>query len=1095
MDKDLRDAYKALTLLRADLARTKKEKRALHDTLTALTEETRQEHDRPKEHALMQNEDMRVRFQELQEKYAVVVRENDALKAQNPALTQRNDLQQQPKIPRKAHANAGDRERELNQHEEPEEEEDNPAAAGRHGAAKMRSRSSNQDHCGSEHTVETEQEDDNDSNASPAHQDDISKALVHGLEQKDIEDASAAVVETMVREKLELLTSLYTLKSKLDEQTSAMLALQAEFVQEREELCLQLEEMGERIVEAQAHAMDVEHEKQFIEEKYDFLVTELELIKQNEPRDAQHTTALEDDGDEPVETQCPPEKDNGEKQRLTAVEAKLREIEAIREALEAERQALAQEKKVHEHQAADRNAHSSTEALLQTNAILQQQLIEKEEQLAMLSVELHKLQENTQSSDYEKAVLELQELQESVKKAERVIGELKESNTLAKEQLALVESEKETLVAAKEMLERDVERLKLEKAALIEDCETKVDTFNHRTELLEKQLQDKEDEIASFKAELETKASRCQQLQETIRVRDDKLDALQSQVKTLMQQEDKWPQRHSEALKKAQDEHDAHMDAVKRDLEDVKAAHAMLVDRYAQLETMHDHLKVEMDESKRQTFKEKERVQLAQKEQQTLFQEQIRKLESEKEDLSRQVDAMQTQLEHEMEAVKLVHANERTQREQSLEAKHAEAIAAAKSHHEKQLKAWNMEKKALLQELRQLKQSIKQREDESITSSQQAAETQELAEYRQSVLETQLMQLEDKKPSADEAEFDNFAVAQNERDSHSKAWKFIQRKVHDLAHFLPQLQAFAFYLDTAFVFCEANYRALDSLTLQQPSAGDSGKHLTQELVAFLRFVTQLRRSMQSTMYLKQARRVHRQVLELLSHWYECGDDDEQDAMPSPPFGIASREASLVLQSWSVDSRKRMAAQQWLERMEVVAPSSQLSENDVLLREGSTLELSSMTVEVKQAFLMLLIPILKRNRALYVRVFTRRRPAAAVDQRDGAGADTCWEMKIHVQFADASSLRRRTSLGAMSTTSASMWITQRRNSSSSNNSNASESPRVSGQRPRMRPPPLTMMTPTASSSNGDMESDSMSTPTSAAHKLQIIQERLRRMQTK
>ncbi|KAF1318751.1 hypothetical protein FI667_g13627, partial [Globisporangium splendens] len=1093
MDKDLRDAYKALTLLRADLARTKKEKRALHDQLTALTEQQeQQQHDHSSaldEHALMQNEDMRVRFQELQEKYAVVVRENDALKAQNAALIQRNEQQMQHKTPRKEHDNAADQERESNQHEEPEEQD--PAGTDRHRAAKTRSRSSNQDHCGSEHTVETEQEDDNDSNASPARHDDDNRALVHGLEEKDIEDASAAVVEAMVREKLELLTNLYTLKSKLDEQTSAMLALQAEFAQERDELCLQLEEMGERVAKAQAHAMDVEYEKQFIEEKYDFLVTELELIKQNEPRDAQHTTALEGDEDKPVETQRSPEKDEADQQELTAVEAKLREIEAIREALEAERQASVQAKEAHERHVADGNEHSSTEALLQTNAILQQQLTEKEEQLAMMNLELLKLQENTQPSDYEKMVAELQELQGSAKEAERTIGELRESSALTKERLALFETEKKSLEAAKEMLERDVETMKLEKAAAVDDYGTKADALNHQVEFLEKQLQDKEDEIARFKVELEAEASRCQNLQETIRVHGGELDALRSQLETLQQQEDEWPQRLSDALKKIQDEHDAHVDAMKRDLEDVKAAHAVLVDRYAQLETRYTHLKVEMDETKRQAAEEKECVQMSHTEQQTLFQGQIRKLESEKEHLSHQVDAVQTKLEHEMKAMKLVHANEWTQREQSLVAKHAETLAATESHHEKLLKVSSMEKKALLQELRQIKQSIKQREDELIIVNQQTTEAQELAEYRQSVLESQLMQLEDKKPSADEAEFDGFAVINNERDSHSKVWKFIQRKVHDLAHFLPQLQAFAFYLDTAFVLCETNFRALDALSLQHPSANDNGKHLTQELVAFLRFAIQLRRSVQSTMYLKQARRVHRQVLDLLSHWYECSDD-EQDAMPSPPFGIASREASLVLQSWNVDSRKRMAAQQWLERMEVVTPSSLLSENDVLLREGSTLELSSMTVEVKQAFLMLLIPILKRNRALYVRVFTRRRPAAAVDQRDGVGADTCWEMKIHVQFADASSLRRRTSLGAMSSTSTSSWAMQRRNSSSSSNSSASESPRISGQRQQMRPPPLNM---TTASSNGDMENDSMSTPTSAARKLQIIQERLQRMQTK
>lgn len=1219
MEKDLRDAYKALTLLRADLTRTKKEKHMLRDKLTALENQQQdQQHamtTASQERARMREEDFRAQLQRLQAKYTVVVRENGELKRskQKHASSQRGDHAM-----KKQESEGG--ESRSNQHDEEVEHEQDPLEESgvtrihptprdfAYSNAKLTQ--SNQDH-ESERTADTEQpgsnNEDDDDEEDEAEEEACQKKKKKKEEQRGPHEEpqeETSVVEEMVREKLGLLTNLFTLKSKIEEQALAILAQQASFAQERDELCMQIEEMGVRIGQLQTYAEDVEHEKQFMEEKYDFLVTELDLIKQERQEMTQQKAELDtqnhelqqqiehqqrvsssshtfdlpviyqsgSDGADSVSTPQSRSEEDGHDSDLdvpAAIRSRLREIESIREQLESERAILRQEKEEHEHQLKQRlsdekgeavdAAHArKVESLMQTNAILQQQLSEKEEQLATakalssskqsawseekyaeLQRECDSLRRAVEESkrceaerrddvseERENLVAELQrqreDLQVSVEKTTKSMRELEEANAkhaaayaLVAEKLRVVESEREALFAAKESLERDVESMILDREAVSVQHEKGLDALSHTIDTLQQQLQEKEEGIERLKVDFETtkqdevdsQVSLCRQkFEDSMRERDAECTALQAQLQEMQQRESDVSQRHSEALRMAQVDSENHANELKRSLQDQQEMYAALVERNEQQETTNQHLERELETSRERIVEQEDSLQLVQTEQ-TLLQERVSELqrvleskdrsilqlESEKQELVGTVRDAQEKLEYELEAQKRVYDDEWETKEEEARADFAEKVDAHRAQHEKLLKASAMEKKALSQEVRQLKQSLKQKDEELLqatttldatrsavlamkeehaSANQQTAEAHGLMQHQLSVLETQLMEMEDKK-RVEEDEYDDFAVI-DESDQNSRAWSFIERKVHELDHFLPQLQSFAFYLDSALCLCASNSRALDVLSLQ------TSRHtFTQEIVSFLRFASQLRRGVSSTSHIKHARRVHRQVLDLLSSWYECSDHDD---IPSPPFGISSRESALVLHNWTSDKTKRLAAKRWLERMEVVTPSA-LEENDSLWSEGSTLELSRMTMEVKHAFLMLIVPILKRNNAIYVRVFTRK---AMVSSSSSNGSttthaaeeeDTSWEMKIHVQLADAL-VRRRSSLGSFS----------QRSSGSSGSSSATSS-RQASPHVRPRPPPLTL---TASSTNHETLAAGISTPTSA-RKLQIIQEQLQRMQ--
>lgn len=1150
MEKDLRDAYKALKLMRADLTRTKKEKQALEHQLSAFAQqlEDHSSHNnsnrnatpvtessalRTAERALMQQEDARAQLVRLQTAYSTLQQEHEALKSE--MATALNPL-------------------EDDDDDDAYERRDSTAAAfafySKAEATSERNGNyrSNQDD-ESEFTVETEPIGSSN-NGDEELQNQYQKLKHEPQKQQHEHEETAAVVEEMVREKLGLLANLYTLTTKLDEQASEMLAQQAAFAHERDELCMQLEELSEQMVALQAHAMDTENEKKFIEEKYDFLVTELQLIKQTredtsssvEGAEARHFQAAAL-GHEVID----PDNELVAENDRPVLETKLRELEAIREQLEAERSGLRLQQH-HEPQpnsvvedsgdieAVKSKFEGRIEGLIQTNAILQQQLAEKDEQLdalnasltqerksmdqekladvqrecdsLRLSLEDAKKQQNhlKQSENGNKprdsneiliANLEKERtrLQTSLREASDKVIEMGDARSNAsasllrlEEELRVVKSEKSDLLAANETLERDVEALKRERDSNSSEYERRLDTVSQTILILQQQLQEKELEIVVTKDEMKRQVATCrEELATAVQEREHAPEELRGALKELEQREAELVHRSDQVIQL-----ESHAREQDQALE-------KLTEQFQQQQQVAERLDQEMAKLNKTVLEKDKSLDLLLSEADSLREqihalgvelvgsrETVNQLQKEKRILEQQIQELQGKLQHKIKA--LMHSNKQqmTALEHEFQAQEAEKLTSQQTQHEKALKGLAMEIKAFLHEVRQLKQSLKLKEDELVASQSAAdsaktelivlkdeheranslaAKARDLLQYRLSLLETQLMEIEDKKRSGDEDAYDDFAIVDSS-DVNARAWAFIKQKVRALDRFLPQLQSFAFFLDTTLCLCEANASTLEALSVQHVGGGT----LTQEIVSFLRFVSQLQRGVGATSHVKQGRRVHRQVLELLANWFECSENDD---IPAPPFGIASREASLVLHNWTADKSKRIAAKRWLERMESVTTGvSSSEERESLVAEGSTLELQQMTMEVKQAFLMLIVPILNRNPAIYVRVFTRRAILTSTTTPTGTEEqdDANWEMKIHVQLADTL-LRRRSSSGALS--------------SSRGAQTTASSPQF-----RTRPPPLKL----ASTCQGEPEDQPISTPTSA-QKLQIIQERLQRMQSR
>ncbi|GAB9467177.1 hypothetical protein Gpo141_00004534 [Globisporangium polare] len=1110
MEKDLRDAYKALKLMRADLTRTKREKQALEHQLSLYLQQleahtshsnNKHHHDmsadesssapalRTTERALMQEEDARAQLQRLQAAHLALQREYDRLKSE---MVKAQTIRTHSVLHELDPFEVDDLEAASNQRKDTTAavaaaafEYYIKAETGK-GDSHNHNRS-NQDE-ESELTAETEPIEDDD------HQDD-QRTKHKQLEPHQDQEEDTPSMEEMVREKLGLLANLYTLKTKLDEQAVEILEQQAAFAQERDELCLRLEASGVQMSNLKAHAKEMEYEKQVFEEKYDFLVTELELIKQ-QPGDAsssdEGTGACETEDAELGDPQSVPDEENPVDEPVetdrTTLEAKLRELEVIREQLETERSVLRLQKQQQsssvEAENADKLEAVETESarridgLMQTNAILQQQLAEKDEELANLNASL--THERVTASEQHGLEKECRALKASLTEASEKISELGV-------QLLATELEKSDLAAARQNLEREIETLKRD--AVSSEFERKLSAVSQTNMIVQQQLQEKELEIAHTKDEMKREVALCkEELATAVQDREQAAEELRDALEEL-EQRDTELTRRSDKLSQLESQ-------AREQLE----AHDKLTERFQHQQDSSQHLEQEVATLKRDVSEKDESLVSLQSDVNS-FSEQMRALETELADsrgaasrletenlsLEKQVESLQNKLQQEIEALKQTHEQQLKFQEDDFQAQEAEKLSSQQAQHEKLLKGSAMEVKALLHETRQLKQSLKLKDDELIASRSAtesakaellavkdgqeratllAVEARDLLQYRLSVLETQLMAIEDKKSSEEDA-YDDFAIVDGS-DVNARAWGFIKQKVRTLNRFLPQLQSFAYFLDMTLCLCEANASTLEALSIQHAGGGI----LTQEIVSFLRFASQLQRGAGATSHVKQGRRLHHQVLELLSNWFECSENDD---IPAPPFGIASREASLVLHNWTSDKSKRVAAKRWLERMESVAGlSSPENGSESLAAEGSTLELQQMTMEVKQAFLMLIVPILKRNPAIYVRVFTRKTIVAAsagsVEDRE----DASWEMKIHVQLADAL-LRRRSPLSA---------------SSSSSSSRTASSPQL-----RARPPPLKLSSSLPSMRHGELENhQQVSTPTSS-QKLQIIQERLQRMQNR
>ncbi|RLN71819.1 hypothetical protein BBJ28_00024017 [Nothophytophthora sp. Chile5] len=429
-----------------------------------------------------------------------------------------------------------------------------------------------------------------------------------------------------------------------------------------------------------------------------------------------------------------------------------------------------------------------------------------------------------------------------------------------------------------------------------------------------------------------------------------------------------------------------------------------------------------------------------------------------------------------------------------------------RTQHDETVRALVTEKEALQHEVREARQATELAEEELLkrqaTLEQQRQDALRcLARQQQQCqsLETQLLAAEDHKlsPATVEAEpetlkaFHGLTASGLAALPAAEAWAVMRRGLRELDGVLPRLQTLLATVNDALTLCERHVDALPSLCEQLESQAmdeEPSPPIVTTALELLRFVATLQlQSRQKTTLgsLTTVRGFRRRVLNALALWYECdpSQDDsrqaESEAVPTPTFAIASRETALILQNWTRDRTKQLGVKRWLARMEAypaAPPVRGAAGTSVrvleLPREGCTLDLEDMTLEVKDAFRLLLVPILKQNRAIHVRVFTRY--GADLDApktprrhplREGVGdqehtAEKLWAMRIHVQSA---AIRRR----------------------------------YHGE--GARPPPLVLasglhdpLSPLAATSPAS--SVSSSTSSTASSRLQIIQERLQFLHT-
>ncbi|CAK4087305.1 unnamed protein product [Aphanomyces euteiches] len=95
------------------------------------------------------------------------------------------------------------------------------------------------------------------------------------------------------------------------------------------------------------------------------------------------------------------------------------------------------------------------------------------------------------------------------------------------------------------------------------------------------------------------------------------------------------------------------------------------------------------------------------------------------------------------------------------------------------------------------------------------------------------------------------------------------------------------------------------------------------------------------------------VHETLYSWHAC-DSSYLDGIPVPSFGMESPVVDHVLTSWTANVSHRTDASEWLCAVFMDHPTS-----------GSTFYFENLTREVKDAFLVLIVPLIKSKRQLVV----------------------------------------------------------------------------------------------------------------------------------
>ncbi|CAH0514526.1 unnamed protein product [Peronospora belbahrii] len=407
------------------------------------------------------------------------------------------------------------------------------------------------------------------------------------------------------------------------------------------------------------------------------------------------------------------------------------------------------------------------------------------------------------------------------------------------------------------------------------------------------------------------------------------------------------------------------------------------------------------------------------------------------------------------------------------------------SQHENAYRILALEKEARQQEACEARHSLKFRTEELLTCRSMLEErTQEhvrcmrQAQVQCESLETQLLLAEDRREplgaSKSAADSSTLKIFHGRTDdeiiamSPWNSWSLLGSGIKEMADFVPQLQTVLGAMNDVLQLCQTHANALPVLSeqLQRNVASEKEQRpILSTALRLLRFAEMLKTRTthnEFTVTVNIVQSFRKRVLDALALWYECDADNndhrEIRPVPTPKFTTTSRETALILQNWTNDRTKQLGVRRWLAQMEAypgVPPLRGTSFNRILELPpgGCTLELDDMTVEVKDAFLLLVIPILKQNRALHVSVFTRYAGIyeATTKQSLGneeVGIEKVWSMRIHVQSTVAQ---------------------------------ARSSPFTLSPSSRDSPSPLAPTSPTSSVTS--------STSSTASSRLQIIQERL------
>ncbi|KAG6612129.1 Exosome complex exonuclease RRP46 [Phytophthora cinnamomi] len=913
MEKDLRDAYAALKLLRADLVKTRRDKRALEASLTHL------------------------------QAHGPLPSAAQARAGREAQQMQQEDFNSQLwRMAKKYEARLGEMERNF----------------GRNNCQKKEESPKIEDN-------QTEEEEDDDEGV----------------------------------EKLALINKLHSLTTTMEQQTQTMLAQQAAFALQKAELETRLEDAQHALQTEKSKVVDAVLEQQAAKENYEFLETQVEILKEEN-------------------TKFQEEKEK--------VESKLA-------------------------------THT------QTSGILKQQLQEKEEERTRWEneVEGRELElrlEHAQKMDALVEEVSLRVRRENEQKEKELRDKFERQVAELQQKCELLERE---LSSGKKKSLQDLEEVQEQYSMTLQDLESKCAD-------LQKKLEESEDERATEAENHEANLLTVQgEYSKALRNLKSILTEVQMQLTDAKAKQVAEAREHSlkftEASDKMRDQEKAHekltstVQDLERTLEDVRAQLAAAETKLSEHSKHHEKKFAEASHSLH---------------------------------VMQDANNQHVQKLHDLESKLAESESNRLE----YEAKLAEASQLAVQH-EKAARALTMEKKALQQEVREARQTSKLTTEEFLRcQSVMKQKTQEHLLYLNQVqgqcesLETQLLGAEDHElaPAAKPVDssytlkaFHGLSDKEIATLPPSKSWKLLRSGINEMDVFLPHLQTLLGAMSETLKLCERHADTLPTLSerLQGKVASEKGESsILSVAFSLLRFAVMLKariKQEEASLDQKTVTALRRRVLTALAQWYESdAGDNENGSMPIPTFTISSRETALILHNWTHDRTRLLGVRRWLARMEAypgVPPLKGASSNRVLELppEGCTLELEDMTPEVKDAFRLLLIPILKQNRALHVRVFTRYTGDAKVKKQqqqraiNGNGdhnedsADKVWAMRIHVQSA---------------------INTHRRSSGSARPTPLNLTPSPHGP-----PSPLAPTSPASSVSS--------STSSTASSRLQIIQERL------